>query len=371
MNFNVKISSKINENEWNDNLAQSTFSTVYQTYNWQKLYHEAFGSKPVFITVTNDNGNVVGQLACLIHEKMLWEDANFLSKRIGRVFKLANSLWWYHGPIIHDKNNRNEILSIILSSVDRIAEENKVVNIRGISPPLTDQFPTKTFQKFEYNSEPRLTFIIDLDQNLDDLYNSLKKDTRYYIRKSEKEDFEFEISKHMEGLIKLQDLKIDAKRREGKKPILDRDFYKIHWKIMHNAGFEEVLIAKDKGEIKGTILTLFFNGNMIQHALANSPKKDLVGTFLTWNTIKWAQKMKFHTFDFAGVDPSPKTEKEKGIYFYAAKFGGRKVNQFSYTKILDRKKYYFSLVLKNPRLIVSKYHDIINRKRLEKGVIDK
>ena len=113
MNFNVKISSKINENECNDNLAQSTFSTVYQTYNWQKLYHEAFGSKPVFITVTNDNGNVVGQLACLIHEKMLWEDANFLSKRIGRVFKLANSLWWYHGPIIHDKNNHLNWKTII------------------------------------------------------------------------------------------------------------------------------------------------------------------------------------------------------------------------------------------------------------------
>ena len=362
MNFHVKISSKINENEWNDNLAKSSASTVYHTYNWQKLYHEAFGSKPIFITITTNDGNVVGQLACLIHEKMLWEDANFVSKKIGNAFKLATSLWWYQGPIIHDRDNRNEILSIILSSVDKIAKENKVVTIRGISPPLTDQFPTKTFQKFGYNSEPRLTFIIDLNQTLDDLYNSLKKDTRYYIRKSEREGFEFEISKDMEGLIKLQDLKIDAKKREGKTPILDREFYKTHWKIMHHDGFEEVLIAKDNGEIKGTILTLFFNGNMIQHALANSPTKDLIGTFLTWNTIKWAQKMKFHTFDFAGVDPSPKTEKEKGIYFYAAKFGGKKVDLFSYTKIIDRKKYYLSLILKNPRLMVSKYHSYKQKK---------
>ena len=105
MNFNVKISSKINENEWNDNLAQSTFSTVYQTYNWQKLYREAFGSKPVFITVTNDDGNVVGQLACLIHEKMEVSDTNPLSKKIGNLLGLGTSLWWYHGPIIHNKHS--------------------------------------------------------------------------------------------------------------------------------------------------------------------------------------------------------------------------------------------------------------------------
>ena len=90
--------------------------------------------------------------------------------------------------------------------------------------------------------------------------------------------------------------------------------------------------SNNEGKIEGTILTLFFNGNSIQHALSNSPKKDLVGTFLTWNAIKWAQKMNFRTFDFAGVDPIPKTKKEKGIYFYAEKFGGKKYEYFSYTK---------------------------------------
>ena len=124
---------------------------------------------------------------------------------------------------------------------------------------------------------------------------------------------------------------------------------------MKNNGFEELILAKNKDKIEGTILVLFFNGNMIQHALANSPDYDLVGTFLTWNTIKWAQKMKYNTFDFAGVDPSPKTKKEKGIYFYAEKFGGKKINFFSYTKIIDQKKFYLSTGLKDPKRIISKY----------------
>ena len=362
MSLHVKISSEIDENEWNEDLSKSTGSTVYQTYNWQKLYREAFGSKPVFISITNENGIVVGQLACLIHEKMQVTDTNSLSKKIGNLLGLGTSLWWYHGPIIHDKDNSNEILEIILSTVDKIAQDNNVINIRGISSPLTEQFPTRTFEEFGYNAESRLTFIVDLNQTTDDLYNSLKKDPRYYIRKSEKEGFDFEIANDIEGLERFQDLKIESKKRGGKKYVRNPEFYRKHWEIMQNNGYEEWLLAKDDGKIKGTILTLLFNGNVIQHALANSPEKELVGTFLTWNTIKWAQKMKYRTFDFAGVDPSPKTEKEKGIYFYAAKFGGKKIDFFSYTKIIDRKKYYLSSGIKNPRKIISRYHNYKSKK---------
>lgn len=367
MKFTVEISSKINENDWNNHLTKNNGSTIYQSYIWQKLYQEAFDSKPIFITVFNESKIVVGQLACLIHEKMLWENSNLVSKKIKNVLKIGNSLWWYHGPLIHDAEHRDEILSIILHSVDKIAKENKVENIRGISSPLTEQFTPEIFHKHGYVSEKRLTFIIDLNQNLDELYASLKKDTRYYIRKSEKEGFDFEIAKDTEGLVKFQDLKIDARKREGRKVVRNSEFYEKHWEIMHNNGFEEWLLARDNGEIKGTILTLFFNGNMIQHALANSPEEKLVGTFLTWNTIKWAQKMKFSTFDFAGVDPSPKTKKEKGIYFYAEKFGGKKVNFFSYTKIIDRKKYYLSSTLQNPNKIVSKYHSYKQKKIRKNG----
>lgn len=362
MGFDVKISSEINESEWNDNLTKSNASTIYQNYHWQNLYREAFGSKPFFIYVINESGIVVGQLACLIHKKMLWEDTNYFSKKIGTSLKLGNSLWWYHGPIIHDQENRNEILSIILSSVDKIAMENKIVNIRGISSPFLKQFPSKIFEKFGYKPEPKLTFVINLNQNLDDLYNFLKKDTRYYIRKSEKEGFVFETAKDMEGFEKFQEFKIEAKKREGKKTSRKQHFYEKHWKILKQNECEEVLLARTDGKIKGTILTLFFNGNMIQHALSNAPEEELVGTFLTWNTIKWAQKMNMNTFDFAGVDPSPKTKKEKGIYFYAEKFGGEKIDFFSYTKILDKKKYYLSTGLKNPRKIVSKYYSYKQKK---------
>ena len=149
MKLEVKISTKIDANDWNNQLAKNPNSTIYQSFAWQKLYHDAFGSKPVFITVLND-ANVVGQLACLIHKKMLWGDANPLARKVGNKLELGTALWWYHGPIIHDQQNSDEILLTILSTVDKIAKENKAVVIRGISSPLTEQFPPEIFKNFLY-----------------------------------------------------------------------------------------------------------------------------------------------------------------------------------------------------------------------------
>ena len=78
MSFNLKVSTVVDEDVWNNELKKNSGSTIYQNIIWQKLYHESFNSKPVFITVTNQFEEVVGQLACLIHKKMLWGESHTL-----------------------------------------------------------------------------------------------------------------------------------------------------------------------------------------------------------------------------------------------------------------------------------------------------
>ena len=354
MNFTVNISSTVNENEWNNSLNKNSSSMIYQTTKWQELYQTVYDSKPIFITVRDQLKNIVGQLACLIHKEVFWQHANIISKVLGKKLKLGTVLWWYHGPIIHDNKNQKQILEIILKSLDDVVVKNNVVMVRGISSPLEQQDFNQEFIKFGYKIEPRLTFVIDLTQDIDKLYNSLKKDTRYYIRKSEKEDFEFIIANEKNVFDKFQELKNITRKLNDKKIFNNSKLFDMHWEILRNSGFEDLLVARKNSEIEGIILTLNFNGNLIQHALANSPKFDLVGTFLTWNTIKWAKQMNYSTFDFAGVDPEPKTAKEKGIYFYAEKFGGEKIHYSVYSKIIDKKKYYLSSGLNNPKKILKR-----------------
>ena len=357
MRLHVKISSEINENEWNEELSKNIGSTVYQTYNWQKLYHEAFGSKPVFITITNDSGIVVGQLACLIHEKMEVTDTNPLSKKIGNLLGLGTSLWWYHGPIIHNKHSKDEILSLILSTVDKIAKENKVINIRGISPPLTQQFSHENFKKFNYKIQPWSTYIIDLHQDHNTLFSSLNKKTRYDIRKAESNELEFQVVRDKNSLKKIFELKLTSKNKPDRRSTkVKNTFLNSHWNFLFEKEFEKAFLVKYKNEYIGGIVLLNFNKNTIQHFVVNSPKTNLQGgPFLTWNVIKWGIENDYSSFDVGGINPYPVLEKEKNIDFYKSKWNGKKYNYFFYTKIINRKKYYVSTAIKNPKRIISKY----------------
>lgn len=349
MRYELKISERVDEQEWNNALLQNSNSMTYQTTNWQLTFNQVYGSKPVFVLITDSKGKIVGQLAGVIHRKWFWRDANVISRIIGNKLGLGTLFHWFYGPIIHDKNNQDEIISLILSGVEQVVAKNDVVMIRGITSPLEQDLSLTSFQKHGYELQTGATFIIDLTIGIENLYNSLKKDIRYYIRKSEKLGLEFEVVKSRKPLSEFQNLKLDAFKLEGRRPSGNPEkFFDKHWELLHKEGYEQLLVTRHRGENVGGILTLLFNNNVIQHALVNSPKMDLVGTFLTWNTIKWAIEKNYRTFDFAGVNPHPKTDKEKGIYYYASKFGGQLYEYTICTKIVNPTKFKLSSGLKNP-----------------------
>lgn len=352
MNFQIHVSDSVDQSKWDEALKQNENSMTYQTVNWQRMFFEVYGSKPFFITILDSNSKIVGQLAGVIHKKWFWRDANIFSRIVGNQLGLGTLIHWFYGPIIHDKSCQDEIISKILSAVEDIAEKNNVMLIRGISPPLETNLSNSSFQNHGYELKTGATFIIDLRQGIENLYNSLKKDTRYYIRKSEKLDLKFEVVNQRSTLDEFKNLKIVALKKEGGRRVLnDPTFYDKHWELLHNEGFEQLLVARKGNENVGGILTLTFNKNIIQHALANEPDTDLVGTFLTWNTIKWYIENNYHTFDFAGVNPNPQTSKEKGIYFYASKWGGKLYEYTVCTKITNKFKFNISSGLKNPSKI--------------------
>jgi hypothetical protein len=353
MSFKVEISHNTDKNSWDKMLLKSNFTYTYQTMSWQKMFEKVYNSKPIFISVTNSSNEVVGQLAGIIHHEWFWRNSNIFSKNIGNFFNLGKVLHWFYGPIIHDKSNENLIMEKILSSIDKLAFTNNVEMIRGLSSPLSNSFGLKKFSEFNYKMHKGTTFIIDLEQGEDQIYNSLKKDMRYDVRRAEKKDFEFEIVTNKESLTEFQEINLQVSKLQGKKIIRDPSFFDEHWKLLHKEGFEQLLVTRQNGKNVGGILTLVFNGNVIQHALTNLPNSDeLVGTFLTWNTIKWAIKNGYKTFDFAGVNPNPVTKKEKGIYYYAKKWGGKLHDYTVYTKMTNKNKFRISNILRNPDKIL-------------------
>ena len=90
----------------------------------------------------------------------------------------------------------------------------------------------------------------DILKSCEKLFDDDVKRPGILLVKSEKEDFEFKIADNVTAMEKFQDLKSEAKKREGEKPFRNIKFWKKHWKIMKNNGFEELILAKNKDRIE-------------------------------------------------------------------------------------------------------------------------
>jgi len=181
----AKILLSLKEDEWNNLLYNSPTSTAYQTSNWIKSYKTIPDSKPLFIQIETASGKIVGQLASIIHKNYL-RNENVVAKNIGWKFNISSILTWSYGPVIYDLDNYPEILSLIISKVVQIAKENNVVMIRGSTAPLDQNNSRKLFEENGFNFQPWSTYVISLNETINNLYSTLDKKTKYDIRKSEK-----------------------------------------------------------------------------------------------------------------------------------------------------------------------------------------
>jgi hypothetical protein len=354
MTLEVNISYTVDEKQWNQHLEKNMASTIYQAPSYSSIYDQVFGSRPVFVTVMKKN-EIVGQLTILIHSKFYWKDSNMFSRTIGEKLNLNLILRWEYGPIIHQYDNRQEILNEILFAVDKIAEQNDVNLIRGTTYPLHNIYDNKIFEKYGYNSTNWATYITELGQNPVVLYDSFSKETRYDIRKSEKNDLELEIVNNFSSFKEYSELAFSTRLRAGEKRKKNPLFVEKFWNNMYDKGYLKVFLARKNGELLGAIENLVFNKNVIQYGIVNSPKTQLLGgTFLTWNAIKWSIENNCRTYDMGGINPAPETEKEKSINFYKSKWGGKQLDYVRYVKIRKPSKTKFSAALLDPIKISKK-----------------
>lgn len=354
MEYITEIAYTVNDKNWTDNLKSIISSTTYQLPAWLELYKKPFNSIPIFITVKNTNSEIVGQLACIIHEEYNWRNTNPISKFIGMKLKLNSILSWSYGPIIHDQKNQETIIHAILKRIEEIVNEHNITMVRGFSIP-NDKLRIEIFEKFGYSLQKWSTYFLDLKIKSETLLSNLNKKIRYDIKQAEKRGLVFEIIKTRSTFNEFVNFAVNTKIQQGETRNPNKYFRDNLWEIAYKKGFYKAFLAKKNNEILGAIDLLLFNENAVQVGVTNSPKREYcAGPFLTWNTIKWAIDENLKTFDFGGANPTPKTEKERQIDFYKSKWNNEKKEYFFFTKIFNRNKIRASSVLKRTSTITYK-----------------
>jgi len=180
--------------------------------------------------------------------------------------------------------------------------------------------------------------------------------------KEKKKGLKFEIVSKKESIDRYIDVKYHEKKKVQKIKKLRKTFFNYLWDTSYQKGYEKRFLARFEGEPIAAIVNVLFNGNVVQMGVANSPVRNLYGgSFLMWNTLRWSSEMNYRSYDVGGANPSPTSQKEKGINLFKSKWSSEKLDYFYCTKIFDKTKLNISKIIKQPKVIKRKINKIFTK----------
>ncbi|MCP3684257.1 MAG: GNAT family N-acetyltransferase [bacterium] len=188
----------------------------------------------------------------------------------------------------------------------------------------------------------KLTFVIDLTQDIEVIFNDMSKSsTRQRIKRAEKDGTRIHTNKHFD------------------------EFYKINKRFQQSKGFGTTLdimtqstnfmkrystlfAAEYEGEILGGHLYLEDENHIkLWHSASkrletDKQKATIIGRanrLLHWEAIKYAKEKGLKEFDWGGMWPQEEAdtdEKKKAINSFKSSFGGEVATRYEYKKVYSK-----------------------------------
>lgn len=241
-----------------------------------------------------------------------------------------NQLYVWRGPVVDEPTP--EIFDLILGRMRQIASEQNAFMAK-IEPTVLagDRRWIQLLHQSGYRplfppSQPRSTWILDLEPDLDRLLENMKPKWRYNIRLAAKKGVE--VSSGTEADIEsFYDLYQETARRDHFY-IHDRSLYEIIFKTYWKLDQFELLIARFQGTPIAAVSLVHIGRHTyyLYGASIDRHREVMAPHLLQWEAIQWAKRRGAMTYDFRGVPDIPAEGQEMyGVYRFKQGFGGRHV----------------------------------------------
>lgn len=313
----MRISFDINNERINGFLTSLTKSNIFQRPEMYQVYKNTRNYEPVFLSVVNDDKEILGILLAVIQK----EHSGLLGS-----FSARSIIWG--GPLVKDDNP--EILEFILE------EYNKTVKRKAIYSQFRNLWSwsdheKQVFAKRGFHYEPHLDILIDLNKSEDELLKEMHKGRRKNIRRAERIPLKFEEIKtdvEFDQCIQL----IQQTYKRVKLPCPDSSyFYDAADSLKEITGLKAFAL-KYRDKIISTRFVLCYN-KLIYDWYAGTDERFLdkyPNDYLPWKVIQWAKEKGYNTFDFGGAG---KPNEPYGVRDYKMKFGGELVEFGRFEKV--------------------------------------
>jgi len=323
--------------EWDYFVKRMNHNSIFDSWNWG-VFERRMGNKFENFGIY-EKDKIVG----LIPVK------HILAKR-GKYLQLR------HGPIF-DFNNK-KIWEFFLDFIKKKARDEKYWFVR-MSPLIIEKNKNDykdilvNFQDSPmHDVDGEITWVLDLQQSEEDILKNMRKNTRYYIKKAQKDGIKILKTKDPKYLKFFWGIYKDTVERQ-KWSAYSKEYIEKEFDSLRSDDQIELYLASFKGRFIAGSLMIYFGNQVIYHhsGILSEYLKIPASYLIQWEAIKEAKKRNLKWYNFWGIaqieDEHNEIKIDKahpwaGLTFFKTGFGGA-VRQFIHAKdLVINKKYYLT-----------------------------
>jgi len=283
--MHIKYLSATDRDKWDAFLTKEGSFALLQSWDWG-VFKEQLGWK-VWRIAVEDNGSLIAGAQLLVKPLPLGLSIAYIPRGpVGR---------WLDA----------EVALLLLTELNCIAKKNGAIFLK-IEPAIKSDTHAKStlerygFQRSRINNQPQNTILLDLTRDEDDILLQMRKKTRQYIGRAEREGVSVKFG-DMSHLPVYYSLMRQTSRREHFAARSDL-YYQTEWETF-SADHRAVLLLAYYQDRVIAVRAIFRFGSHAAEFHAGSV--DIPGVHanyrLVWEAIKWAKAQGCETYDLWGI----------------------------------------------------------------------
>lgn len=278
-------------------------------------------------------GEVNQRIGYKINRLGFWENGKLsgLSLVIHQPAKRGPHLLIPGGPVIDFTNKA--LSDFVFKKIKEYAQKEGVWFVR-LRPDVKDSSSIRDIlREAGLNSAPmhvhgENTLILDITKDEEEILKGMRKNTRYLIKKSLKEDYFVSTNNNEEAADNLYKLQKETVKRHGFVGF-KKNLFKAEIDVFSGENKALVFECRKGKELLSSAIIVFYADKAYYHFSASSlsSTKTNASYFLQWQIIKKAKSMNMKLYDFWGIS-SKENPKHRfwGVTVFKRGFGGERID---------------------------------------------
>jgi len=324
--------------EWNALVAREGSFSLTQSWEWG-AFKERLGWNVYRIGVEDDAALIAG--------------AQLLIKPLPLGFSVA---YVPRGPVGHWLED--EAASLLFSELERLARTNRAVFLK-IEPPVQGEpqvlalLNRYRFRQSRITNQPQTTMMLDISQPPEEILERMRKKTRQYIRRAEREGITTRLgdAKDLPAFCELMRLTGNREGFANRSP----QYYQAEWDAFSPSDRCALLLAYYEKQLIAVRTVYYFGRHAAEFHGGSITVPGLHPNYLlVWQAIQWAKERGCMTYDMWGipdeVEPAVDDQRPEmperhdglwGVYQFKRGFGSNVVRYAGAYDLVFMRSVYF------------------------------